>query len=178
MNIRINPSLAALAVAVLLSTGTPLLAELGFDGASVQAEEAKKQKTRRVPSMSETVYKKLGAGQEAIDLKDYVTALEVINDALERSKRYNENEVANLHNMRGYIYYLQDNYAGAISEYKRVVQAGDKIPEGLETTTLYTIAQLSYVQENYDDALKYMEIWISKAVNPSAAPRILSLIHI
>ena len=57
MNIRINPSLAALAVAVLLSTGTPLLAELGFDGASVQAEEAKKQKTRRVPSMSETVYK-------------------------------------------------------------------------------------------------------------------------
>jgi tetratricopeptide (TPR) repeat protein len=74
--------------------------------------------------------------------------------------------------MRGYIYYLQDNYAGAISEYKRVVQAGDKIPEGLETTTLYTIAQLSYVQENYDDALKYMEIWISKAVNPSAAPRI------
>ena len=172
MNIRINPSLAALAVAVLLSTGTPLLAELGFDGASVQAEEAKKQKTRRVPSMSETVYKKLGAGQEAIDLKDYVTALEVINDALERSKRYNENEIANLHNMRGYIYYLQDNYAGAINEYKRVVQAGDKIPEGLETTTLYTIAQLSYVQENYDDALKYMEIWISKAVNPSAAPRI------
>ena len=121
MNIRINPSLAALAVAVLLSTGTPLLAELGFEGASVQAEEAKKkQKTRRVPSMSETVYKKLGAGQEAIDLKDYVTALEVINDALERSKRYNENEVANLHNMRGYIYYLQDDYAGAISEYKRV----------------------------------------------------------
>ena len=96
----------------------------------------------------------------------------MINDAQGRSKRYNESEIANLHNMRGYIYYLQDNYAGAISEYKRVVQAGDKIPEGLETTTLYTIAQLSYVQENYDDALKYMEIWISKAVNPSAAPRI------
>ena len=174
MNIRINPRLSALAVALLLSTGTPLLAELGYKGASVQAEEAKakKQKTRRVPSMSETVYKKLGAGQEAIDLKDYATALQVINDALERSKRYNLNEVANLHNMRGYIYYLQDDYAGAIREYKLVAAAGDKIPEGLETTTLYTIAQLSYVQENYDDALKYMEIWIGKAVNPSAAPRI------
>ena len=175
MNIRIKPSLAALALAVLLLTGTPFMAELGYQGASLQAEDApakKKQKTRRVPSMSETVYKKLGAGQEAIDLKDYVTALEVINDALARQKRYNQNEVANLHNMRGYIYYLQDNYAGAINEYKRVVAAGDKIPEGLETTTLYTIAQLSYVQENYDDALKYMEIWISKALNPSSAPRI------
>ena len=174
MNISIKPSFAALAVAVLLATGTPLLAEFGYEGASAQAEEAKakKQKTRRVPSMSEMVYKKLSAGQEAIDLKDYVAAMEVINDALERSKRYNENEIANLHNMRGYIYYLQDDYAGAIREYKRVVQAGDKIPEGLETTTLYTVAQLSYVQEKYDDALKYMEIWISKAVNPSAAPRI------
>lgn len=174
MNISIKPSFAALAVAVLLATGTPLLAEFGYEGASAQAEEAKakKQKTRRVPSMSETVYKKLSAGQEAIDLKDYVAAMEVINDALDRSKRYNENEIANLHNMRGYIYYLQDDYAGAIREYKRVVQAGDKIPEGLETTTLYTVAQLSYVQEKYDDALKYMEIWISKAVNPSAAPRI------
>jgi tetratricopeptide (TPR) repeat protein len=174
LNISIKPSCAALAVAVLLATGTPLLAEFGYEGASAQAEEAKakKQKTRRVPSMSETVYKKLSAGQEAIDLKDYVAAMEVINDALERSKRYNENEIANLHNMRGYIYYLQDDYAGAIREYKRVVQAGDKIPEGLETTTLYTVAQLSYVQEKYDDALKYMEIWISKAVNPSAAPRI------
>ena len=174
MNISIKPSFAALAVAVLLATGTPLLAEFGYEGASAQAEEAKakKQKTRRVPSMSETVYKKLSAGQEAIDLKDYLAAMEVINDALDRSKRYNENEIANLHNMRGYIYYLQDDYAGAIREYKRVVQAGDKIPEGLETTTLYTVAQLSYVQEKYDDALKYMEIWISKAVNPSAAPRI------
>ena len=138
MNIRIKPSLAALAVAVLLLTGTPFMAELGYQGASLQAEDApakKKQKTRRVPSMSETVYKKLGAGQEAIDLKDYVTALEVINDALARQKRYNQYEVANLHNMRGYIYYLQDNYAGAINEYKRVVAAGDKIPECLETTT-------------------------------------------
>ncbi|MDC3124724.1 hypothetical protein OBB00_08440, partial [Gammaproteobacteria bacterium] len=51
------------------------------------------------------------------------------------------------------------------------VSQGEKIPEGLETTTLYTVAQLSYVQENYDDALKYMEIWISKAQNPSADPR-------
>jgi tetratricopeptide (TPR) repeat protein len=174
LNISIKPNLAAIILAALVFAGSPFMAEFGYQQAALQAEETtqKKQKTRRVPSMSETVYKKLGAGQEAIDLKDYALALETINDALGRSKRYNENEVANLHNMRGYIYYLQDNYAGAIREYKRVAAAGEKIPEGLETTTLYTIAQLSYVQENYDDALKYMEIWISKAINPSAAPRI------
>ncbi|MED5582434.1 MAG: tetratricopeptide repeat protein, partial [Pseudomonadota bacterium] len=131
----------------------------------------KKQKTRRVPSLSESVYKKLGEGQEAIDAKDYNLAQEIIQGALDRSRRYNENEIANLHNMLGYIYYLKDDYNGAIREYKIVVNQGEKIPEGLEVTTLYTLAQLSYVQENYDDALYYMEVWITKATNPSSAPR-------
>ena len=131
----------------------------------------KKQKARRVPSLSEAVYKKLGKGQELIDAKDLDGALLEIQEALERSRRYNENEIANLHNMLGYIYYLKEDYDGALREYKIVVSQGEKIPEGLETTTLYTVAQLSYVQENYDDALKYMEIWISKAQNPSADPR-------
>ena len=121
--------------------------------------------------LSESVYKKLGEGQEAIDAKDYNLAQEIIQGALDRSRRYNENEIANLHNMLGYIYYLKDDYNGAIREYKIVVNQGEKIPEGLEVTTLYTLAQLSYVQENYDDALYYMEVWITKATNPSSAPR-------
>ncbi|MAD92538.1 MAG: hypothetical protein CMP85_01765 [Gammaproteobacteria bacterium] len=119
----------------------------------------------------ELLFGKLGEGQEAIDAKDLPGAEKIIKDALERSRRYNENEIANLHNMLGYIYYLKEDYDGALREYKIVVSQGEKIPEGLETTTLYTVAQLSYVQENYDDALRYMEIWISKALNPSSAPR-------
>ena len=137
------------------------------------AEEApaKRQKTRRVPSLSERVYKKLGEGQELIDAKDYEGAQALIVEALDRSKRYNENEIANLHNMLGYIYYLKEDYDGALREYKIVAAQGEKIPEGLETTTLYTVAQLSYVQEDYEEALRYMEIWISKAQNPSSDPR-------
>ena len=138
---------------------------------AAEEKSEKKQKTRRVPSLSESVYKKLGEGQEAIDAKDYNLAQEIIQGALDRSRRYNENEIANLHNMLGYIYYLKDDYDGAIREYKIVVNQGEKIPEGLEVTTLYTLAQLSYVQENYDDALYYMEVWITKATNPSSAPR-------
>ena len=166
----------AIVVVALALTGllSPMSDGLGqWTAVRVAAEEApaKKQKTRRVPSLSEAVYKKLGEGQEAIDAKDLVGAEEIIKKALERSRRYNENEIANLHNMLGYIYYLKEDYNGALREYKIVVSQGEKIPEGLETTTLYTVAQLSYVQEKYDDALRYMEIWISKAQNPSSAPR-------
>jgi tetratricopeptide (TPR) repeat protein len=174
VGIRAMKSLTIGVLALLFA----MVAPLGHDGSwgvakATAAEEApkKKQKTRRVPSLSESVYKKLGEGQEAIDAKDFDLALEVIQGALNRSRRYNENEVANLHNMLGYIYYLKDDYDGALREYKIVVEQGEKIPEGLEVTTLYTVAQLSYVQENYDDALYYMEVWITKATNPSAAPR-------
>ena len=55
-----------------------------------------------------------------------------------------------------------EDYESAIKEYKIVVAQGEKIPEGLEVTTLYTLAQLSFVNENYQDAIDYMETWLSK----------------
>ena len=161
----------ALAVLGLASPFSDIAGKLSAGQAVAQEAPPKKQKTRRVPSLSEAVYKKLGKGQELIDAKDLDGALLEMQEALQRSRRYNENEIANLHNMMGYIYYLKEDYNSALREYKIVVSQGEKIPEGLETTTLYTVAQLSYVQENYRDALKYMEIWISKAQNPSADPR-------
>ena len=167
-------SSALVLLVLMFALVAPINEEGQFGLSPVYAAEEKsekKQKTRRVPSLSESVYKKLGEGQEAIDAKDYNLAQEIIQGALDRSRRYNENEIANLHNMLGYIYYLKDDYDGAIREYKIVVNQGEKIPEGLEVTTLYTLAQLSYVQENYDDALYYMEVWITKATNPSSAPR-------
>ena len=118
-----------------------MLALMGHDGsltAQATAAEPKEAETRRVPSLSESVYKKLGEGQEAIDAKDFDLALEVIQ-ALNRSRRYNENEIANLHNMLGYIYYLKDDYDGALREYKIVVEQGEKI-EGRRTTPLYRCA--------------------------------------
>jgi tetratricopeptide (TPR) repeat protein len=160
-----------LALAGLLAPVSDLMSTSTVTSAFAEEAPAKKQKTRRVPSLSEAVYKRLGKAQELIDLKDFDGALAEIQEALQRSRRYNENEIANLHNMLGYIYYLKEDYNNALREYKIVVSQGEKIPEGLETTTLYTVAQLSYVQENYQDALKYMEIWISKALNPSSAPR-------
>lgn len=135
-------------------------------------EEKKPQKTRRVPSMSEAIYKKLAEAQEAIDAKDYNLAIELLTEMLNRSRRYNGNEIGQVRNMLGYAWFLKEDYAKAIEEYRLVVAQGEDIPEGLETTTLYTLAQLSFVQERYQDALDYMETWVSKATNPGPDPQI------
>lgn len=135
-------------------------------------EEQKPQKTRRVPTMSEAIHKKLAEVQEAIDLKDYDLAVQLCQEMLDRSRRYNGNEKGQVYNMMGYAWFLKENYAKAIDAYEQVVAQGDDIPEGLETTTLYTLAQLSFVEERYQDALDYMETWIEKATNPGPDPRI------
>jgi tetratricopeptide (TPR) repeat protein len=167
-------TLSALAIAVAVLLGTPFAAELGVSGMqAAAAEEAeKKQKTRRVPTMSESTFKRLGEAQEFIDAKDWAGAQAVLNRMLERSRNLNGNEVGQVYNMLGFIHFSKEDYDAALDAYRKVIDQGEDIPEGLETTTLYTLAQLSFVAERYQDALDYMETWISKASNPGADPHI------
>ena len=134
-------------------------------------EEQPQRKTRRVPSMSEGTYKKLAEAQEAIDAKDFNTALTVLNNMKTR-RGLNKNEIGQIHNMIGFVHFSKEDYSSAIKAYETVVAQGEDIPEGLETTTLYTLAQLSFVSERYRDALRYMETWITKANNPGPEPHI------
>ena len=140
---------------------------------AVAAEDEKpKGPTRRVPTISEQVFKKLAEAQEAVDAKDFATGQNVLQSMLQRERRYNTNEIGQIHNMLGFVYFSKEDYAGAIRHYKEVYKVGEGVPEGLETTTIYTLAQLSFVIERYQDALNYMEEWITKANNPGYDPHI------
>ena len=142
---------------------------------SYAAEEsaAARKKTRRIPTMSESTYKKLAEAQELIDLKELAPAAKVLHDMLESRRRpLNGNETGQVHNILGFLYFSMEDYERAIYHYRIVANQGDKIPEGLEVTTLYTLAQLSFVAERFQDALDYMVIWLSKAENPGPDPHI------
>ena len=145
----------------------------GLPGATAYAaEEEKPQKTRRVPSISESTYKKLAEVQELIDAKSLQGALTAVNTMLERTKRLNGNEIGQIYNMLGFVQFSLEDYPAAIKAYEKVVAQGEDISEGLEVGTLYTLAQLSFVTDQFEDALKYMRIWLSKANNPGADPHI------
>lgn len=158
--------------AAMLGLATPLTSLVGPTAYAAEESERAKQKTRRVPSMSEGTFKKLSEAQELVDLKDFQGALNVLNGMINRGSRYNGNEIGQIHNMLGFVHYSKEDYRNAIASYTKVVEQGDQIPEGLETTTLYTLAQLHFVSENYQDALRYMRTWISKANNPGPEPHI------
>ncbi len=140
-------------------------------GAAAGQNAAPAKPTRKVPTISEQVFKKLGEAQALIDAKQYNQAINGLLGIVD-ARKYNTNEKGQIHNILGFAYYSKEDYNNAIKQYKEVAAMKDGVPEGLETTTLYTIAQLSFIVERYQDALKFMQQWINIAQNPGHDPHI------
>ena len=165
---RIYPVARTLFAVFLLSL-FPLPAGVG-DGMAFAAEE--KKQTRRVPTMTEATYKKLAQAQEFIDAEDYQGGLNALNNMLDRRRRYNGNELGHIYNMVAFVYYAVDRYDQAIIAYEQVLAQGDQISEGMETQVINSLAQLHYSEENFNEALRYMQLWLDQADNPSPEPHI------
>ena len=153
---------------------TTLVVTMAAPVAYAAEQEKPKQKTRRVPTISAPVFKKLEEAQEMIDAKQYDQAEGLIQKMLDagRGQRYNGNERAQLYNMLGYVEFSRERYQKAIKAYEQVLVSREDINEGLEAGTLYTLAQLNFVSERYQKALSYMREWLEKANNPGPEPHI------
>jgi tetratricopeptide (TPR) repeat protein len=141
------------------------------EGQGGAGKSAPPKSTRKVPTISEQVFKKLGEAQALIDGKQYNQAISLLLGIVD-ARKYNTNEKGQIHNMLGFAYYSKEDYPNAIKHYKEVAAMKDGVPEGLETTTLYTLAQLSFIAERYQDALNFMQQWIRIANNPGHDPHI------
>jgi tetratricopeptide (TPR) repeat protein len=155
--------LLILLCAVSLPVSGPAIAQ----SQSADGDTEQKVKTRRTPTMREAVYKKLSEAQVAAEEKRLADALELIRD-IGKLKNLNSYELAQMHSFNAFIYYSQENYAQAIQSYNQVL-AQENLPEALETSTLFTLAQLYMVQENYKSAVDYLNRWFAVATNPNAS---------
>ncbi|WP_157674183.1 tetratricopeptide repeat protein [Endozoicomonas ascidiicola] len=71
-------------------------------------------------------------------------------------------EQAQIWNLKGYIDYLQSNPGQAIKAYKQILLIND-IPEALSISTLRTLAQLSFTEEDYLQAIHYAHETIKRS---------------
>ncbi len=161
--------MASLVAVLLLDFGGQAVREVtGFesfsamDSVAFAAEERKRRKARRVPNISEMTYRKFAQVQELMDLKEYDAALEVLVDMEQRSRRYNGNELGQVYSMFAVIMWSKENNAGTIHYYEKVLEQGDDITEGLEHGTMYSLAQLYFVEGEHQQSLDMMEIWLQK----------------
>ena len=152
--------LLRLTFGLALACLAPVLAELGVTGAQVAAEEGQQsqQKTRRVPSMSEATYKKLAEAQEQIDAKNLQGALRILQDMLASRRRpLNGNEIGQVHNMLGFLYFSMEDYNKAIENYQNVVLSAAREIDDAAVSVARTFEQQSILSEAVEAAERSLD---------------------
>ncbi len=174
-------SAALLAVPVLaVQIGvSQLQADLGlpsFSAAVAQEDgtRTKPRETRRTPALRNKVYEKLAEAQALAEAKDMNGAAKVLDGMIASGgkKALNSYELANVYNLYAFIYYTREDYAKALQAYENVVAQPD-IPLAMEVNTKFTIAQLYFVQEQWQKGINALLEWFKLTENPNANAYVL-----
>jgi tetratricopeptide (TPR) repeat protein len=120
------------------------------------------------------VYEKLAEAQTAAEAKDFNTAAKVLDGMIASGgkKALNSYELANVYNLYAFIYYSREDYANALKSYEKVVAQPD-IPIAMEVNTKFTIAQLYFVQEQWQKGINALLDWFKVTESPNANAYVL-----
>ncbi|MEE8496245.1 MAG: CDC27 family protein [Xanthomonadales bacterium] len=135
--------------------------------ALAQKAKGKERKTKQTVAMSQKVYEKLTEIQELVEAKSYAEAHQLIKKMGTGKSKLSAYERAQIFNLEGYSYYLQERYTEAIRSYEKVL-AQPELPEALALSTLKTMAQLQFMQEDYTAALVTIQRLMDSLAEPSA----------
>ena len=136
-----------------------------------ERDERDNQKTKQAQAVSKEVYDRIQSAQELIDADRQKEALDVLN-GLKTKKGLTEYELQNVLNYIGFVHYNMDNVNGALQAYEELLRI-PSVEEQIRKQTLYTMAQLTTMQENYTKALGLLDQWFALESNPGPEPYIL-----
>lgn len=125
---------------------------------SAAEDNANKRKTRKTPAMRERIYSQLARAQKLADEGQVDEGLAVLDRVKSRIEQINSYEKAMLWNFYGFIYYGKSDSDAAIEAFEKVVEQKN-IPESLELSTLFSLAQLSMAAEKYNKTIDYLAKW-------------------
>ena len=154
---------------LLLFAGT-----LALNTAVAQEDERDRrdqQETKQAQAVSKEVYDRIQKAQEMIDADDQQGALSLLS-SLKGKKGLTEYELQNVLNYIGFVHYNLDNVDGALAAYEEML-AIPSIEDQIRKQTIYTMAQLVTMKEDYNKALGYLDEWFTLETNPAPEPYIL-----
>ena len=151
--------------------------DAGFVSTAIAQDAPKKEReTRKTPALRNNIYEKLAEAQVFAEAKQYVEAEAVLNDMLDatsKKSKLNRYELANVYNTYAYLRYAVEDYDGALNFYQKVIDQRPEIPLALEINTLYTVAQLYFLQENWKRGIDTLNTWMSVTETPSTNAYVL-----
>ena len=165
---RLPLKIGALIVMGALASGTAMAQSDDEDEA---ARKSQAQETKQAQAVSKAVFDTITKAQERVDEKDYPGALKILQ-GLYNPDKLTEYEQANVLNYIGFVYYNMDDTVNALRTYEKMVAIPTLEPQ-LKKQTLYTVAQLQTMQEEYNKALGTLDQWFMMETNPAPEPFIL-----
>ena len=151
----------------LIVAGILSVCLVGVSSHALAQSKDKGKKTKQTVAMSQKVYEKLTEIQELVEEKNYANAQRLIDEMGKGKTKLSDYERAQIYNLEGYSYYLQERYPEAIKSYEKVLAQAD-LPEALVLSTLKTMAQLQFTQEDYKGALLTIDRLMQAVAEPSA----------
>lgn len=167
--------------AASVSLSLLVVADQAFDAglvstATAQDAPKKERETRKTPALRNNIYEKLAEAQVFAEAQQFVEAEGVLNemlDATSKKSKLNRYELANVYNTYAYLRYAVEDYDGALNYYQKVIDQRPEIPLALEINTLYTVAQLYFLQENWKKGIDTLITWMSVTDTPSTNAYVL-----
>ena len=164
-----------------LSLAVLLVSDQAFDAGFVHVAHAqdapkKERETRKTPALRNNIYEKLAEAQVFAEAKQYTEAEAVLDDMLDatsKKSKLNRYELANVYNTYAYLRYAVEDYNDALNYYQKVIDQRPDIPLALEINTLYTVAQLYFLQENWQKGIDTLNKWMSVTDTPSTNAYVL-----
>jgi len=168
--ISILSTLTAISVLWALPIVVSMVPGQHIGAGAVYGEEKKKQ-ARKVPPLTEKIYKALAEAQVLIDPESVqveegqerpdvvANPQQAVNDLKELlgRRRINSYEKAQVWNTLAFAYYTLDDTPNTLLAYENVLK--EEITEALELSALRALFQLYYSQEKYQKAIDYMDRW-------------------
>jgi len=131
-----------------------LVLALAPTGLAADSDTLKKRTVSRTAGLSQAVYAELQEIQEMIEADQVTEAENRLRDLQEQ--RLNDYERSQTWFVMGYVHFRKEDYGPAQAAYEKVLE-NDNLPLGMQSNVLRTLAQLSMVNERFDEALGYLE---------------------
>ncbi len=142
-----------------------VLGGLSFGARAEDKDKPVRPPTKVTQTLSQKVYKQLEEAQKAYDAKQYAEALKLMQDMKSGYDKFNDYEKATYWNFMAAVHYALDDTPSTIAAYRNVLQQAN-VPDGMRNTTLFALAQLHFVTEDYDAAIKLLTQWFKAVEDP------------
>ena len=130
------------------------------ESSSVNTPKRNLNKKRKTPYVRSNIYSQFEKIQAKIEAEEYKEARKQLI-ALKEKEDLNGNELAQVYNLFAVSHFNAEENLEAIKYWEKVLlQGSDNIRFATEQTTLFTLAQLYFLEEEYGKSVEKLDLWL------------------